>query len=119
MVLLGDLVRNGEFRANRDRHLIGLSEDLEWPAFSHLQQIYRSTIDEEEHRRIALDFQRLVRTAHHEVGVRSGQKQVKSINVRLPVVLHDELKEVSSKSGRSLQREIIWLLEEALVEREA
>ena len=115
---LSELVRNGEFRANRDRHLIGSDDDLEWPAFAHLQHLYRSTLDDIEHRQIAIDFQRLVRTAHHEVGVRSGRKQIRSVNVRLPEVLHDELKEASSKSGRSLQREIVFLLEEALVARE-
>jgi len=113
---LEELVREGEFRARRDADLIGADPDLDWAAFSHLQRLYRTTTDASVKKRVALDFQRLVRKAHEEAAKSSGMKlPIKSVNLRLPEELHRELKETSTKSGRSLQREIVWLIEEALV----
>jgi len=114
--VLVDLVRDGTFRASRDGALIGSGDDLEWAAFGHLQQVYRDVDDDAMRLEIALDFQRLVRQAHEEAARKSpaARRPIKSVNLRLSGAMHEELKESSAKAGRSLQREIIWLLEEAL-----
>lgn len=40
------------------------------------------------------------------------------VTIRIPDELHDDIKELADRSRRSLNSEIVWLLEQALTQQE-
>lgn len=64
-------VRDGSFLARKHETLL-LGERLEWPRFAALQDHYARATSEPEARAVALEFERLVNTAHQETRKRNG-----------------------------------------------
>ncbi len=73
MTSLADRVRAGTFKAAKHADLLASEPDLEWPAFAHLQRLYRRGRDEKERREAAAEFERLVKEAQEEAQRDTGE----------------------------------------------
>src|SRR5487761_1090357 len=61
---LAELVRDGTFRSDRHRDLLGNGPLLQWKTLSKLQEAYRAADHELDQRRIARDFQNAIPRLH-------------------------------------------------------
>lgn len=76
---LPELVRDGAFLAKRHARLLETEPDLPWAAFAELQHRYQAARDLADRRKVASEFERLVKVAHEE-----AQRQGEPVGCQCP-----------------------------------
>lgn len=71
---LRELVRGGTFIAHRHGHLLA-SQPVPWPALAELQQLYQVAVSEFEQKAIAVEFGKIVASAHNEASTRTSGRR--------------------------------------------